>query len=86
MQPNTGRSESQGRQEKSHGSNYLRLLKLPAEIQVGIRDNRITMGHARTLVTIEDPKDQLKLFYQIIEKDLSVRKVEGSPERSKETC
>jgi ParB family chromosome partitioning protein len=57
-------------------SNYLRLLKLPAEIQIGIRDNRITMGHARTLVTIEDPKDQLRLFYLVIEKDLSVRKAE----------
>lgn len=57
-------------------SNYLRLLKLPAEIQIGIRENRITMGHARTLVTIEDPKDQLRLFYLVIEKDLSVRKAE----------
>jgi ParB family transcriptional regulator, chromosome partitioning protein len=57
-------------------SNYLRLLKLPAEIQVGIRDNKITMGHARALVTIDDPKDQLRLFYQVIEKELSVRKAE----------
>lgn len=57
-------------------SNYLRLLKLPAEIQVGLRDNRISMGHARSLVAIEDPHDQLKLFYQVIEKDLSVRKAE----------
>jgi ParB family transcriptional regulator, chromosome partitioning protein len=57
-------------------SNYLRLLKLPAEIQVGIRDNKITMGHARTLVTIENPKDQLRLFKQVVEKELSVRKAE----------
>jgi ParB family chromosome partitioning protein len=57
-------------------SNYLRLLKLPAEIQIGLRDNRITMGHARSLVTIEDPKDQLRLFYHVIEKELSVRKAE----------
>lgn len=57
-------------------SNYLRLLKLPAEIQIGIRDNKITMGHARSLVSVEDPKDQLKLFYLVIEKDLSVRKAE----------
>jgi ParB family transcriptional regulator, chromosome partitioning protein len=57
-------------------SNYLRLLKLPAEIQIGLRDNRISMGHARSLVAIEDPHDQLKLFYQVIEKDLSVRKAE----------
>jgi len=57
-------------------TNYLRLLKLPAEIQIGLRDNKITMGHARSLVSIEDPKDQLRLFYQVIEKDLSVRKAE----------
>jgi ParB family chromosome partitioning protein len=57
-------------------SNYLRLLKLPAEIQIGLRDNRISMGHARSLAAIEDPRDQLKLFYQIIEKELSVRKAE----------
>lgn len=57
-------------------SNYLRLLKLPAEIQLGIRDNKITMGHARTLVTIENPRDQIRLFNQVIEKDLSVRKAE----------
>ena len=57
-------------------SNYLRLLKLPAEIQVGIRDNKISMGHARSLVAIENPKDQLRLFKLVIEKELSVRKAE----------
>ena len=57
-------------------ANYLRLLKLPAEIQVGIRDNKISMGHARALVAIDDPHDQLKLFYKIIEEELSVRKTE----------
>ena len=57
-------------------ANYMRLLKLPAEIQVGIRENRITMGHARALVSIEDHHDQIKLFYRIIEEDLSVRKTE----------
>jgi ParB family chromosome partitioning protein len=57
-------------------ANYLRLLKLPAEIQVGIRDNKVTMGHARALVAIDDPHDQLKLFYRIIEEELSVRKTE----------
>ena len=59
-------------------ANYLRLLKLPAEIQIGIRDNKITMGHARALVAIDDPHDQLKLFYRIMEEDLSVRKTEDS--------
>ncbi|MBN1145292.1 MAG: ParB/RepB/Spo0J family partition protein [Bacteroidales bacterium] len=57
-------------------ANYLRLLKLPAEIQVGVRDNKISMGHARALAGIDDPHDQLKLFYKIIEEELSVRKTE----------
>jgi ParB family chromosome partitioning protein len=57
-------------------ANYLRLLKLPAEIQIGLRDNKISMGHARALVAIDDPHDQLKLFYKIIEEELSVRKTE----------
>jgi ParB family chromosome partitioning protein len=57
-------------------ANYLRLLKLPAEIQLGIRDGRITMGHARTLVNIEDTKAQINIYYQIIENELSVRRVE----------
>jgi len=67
-------------------SNYLRLLKLPAEIQIGIRDNRISMGHARALVAVEDPHFQLNLFYKIIEEDLSVRKIEELARKSgKET-
>jgi ParB family chromosome partitioning protein len=57
-------------------ANYLRLLKLPAEIQVGIRNNKVSMGHARALAGIDDPHDQLLLFYKIIEEDLSVRKTE----------
>ncbi|MCF8335224.1 MAG: chromosome partitioning protein ParB, partial [Bacteroidales bacterium] len=57
-------------------SNYLRLLKLPAEIQLGIRDRKISMGHARTLINIEDPEKQLKAYYRIIDEGLSVRKTE----------
>ncbi len=57
-------------------TNYIRLLKLPAEIQLGIKDHKVTMGHARALVNIEDPKDQLEIFNKIIEGDLSVRKAE----------
>lgn len=57
-------------------SNYLRLLKLPPEIQLGIKENKISMGHARALINIEDPNDQLKLYYRIVDEDLSVRKVE----------
>ncbi len=57
-------------------ANYLRLLKLPAEIQLGIKEHKLTMGHARTLVNIDEPKDQLKIYGKIIDQDLSVRKVE----------
>lgn len=57
-------------------SNYLRLLKLPPEIQLGIKENKISMGHARALINIEDPNDQLRLYYRIVDEDLSVRKVE----------
>jgi ParB family chromosome partitioning protein len=57
-------------------SNYLRLLKLPAEIQMAIRDKKIDMAHARTLVTIENPQVQLEVYELILEDELSVRKVE----------
>jgi len=61
---------------RSTVANYLRLLKLPAEIQLGIRDRQLTMGHARTLVNIEDIDQQIKVYYQVIEEELSVRKTE----------
>ena len=57
-------------------ANYLRLLKLPAEIQMGIRDKKVDMAHARTLVTIEDPATQLEIYELILDEGLSVRKVE----------
>lgn len=57
-------------------ANYLRLLKLPAEIQMGIRDKKVDMAHARTLVTIEDPAAQLEVYELIMDEGLSVRKVE----------
>lgn len=57
-------------------ANYLRLLKLPAEIQVGLKDKKIDMGHARALVPVEDPEVQLALYEQIVEQGLSVRNVE----------
>ena len=62
--------------KRSTVSNYLRLLKLPAEIQLGIRDKQISMGHARALVNIENDKTQLKIYYKIIDEELSVRKTE----------
>ncbi|MDE6378903.1 MAG: ParB/RepB/Spo0J family partition protein [Muribaculaceae bacterium] len=57
-------------------TNHLRLLKLPAEIQIALRDRMLDMGHARALLSIDDPKLQLKIFKQIIKEGLSVRKVE----------
>jgi len=62
--------------QRSTVANYLRLLRLPAEIQLGIRNRNLTMGHARTLVNIEDPARQINVFYHIIEEDLSVRATE----------
>ena len=57
-------------------TNYLRLLKLPAEIQFAIRAKKITMGHAKALLSLESDKEQLKLANQIVEQDLSVRQIE----------
>jgi ParB family chromosome partitioning protein len=57
-------------------SNYLRLLKLPAEIQLGIISSAISMGHARALISIDDASLQLKLYKKVISDDLSVRQTE----------
>lgn len=57
-------------------ANHLRLLKLPAEIQLGLRDKKLDMGHARALLAVEDPKLQLKLYNMILKDGLSVRRVE----------
>lgn len=57
-------------------ANFLRLLKLPAEVQLGLRDKRLDMGHARALLSIENPKLQLKLYGEILDQGLSVRRVE----------
>ena len=57
-------------------NNYIRLLKLPPAIQAALRDNQISMGHARALITIEDYDSQNKIFKRIIEEGWSVRKVE----------
>lgn len=57
-------------------NNYLRLLKLPPDIQAAVRDNQITMGHARALINIDNPETQLVLFKKMIDEEWSVRKVE----------
>lgn len=62
--------------KRSTVSNYLRLLKLPALIQKGIVEKTISMGHARALVNIKNPEDQLAIYEQILKHELSVRKVE----------
>jgi ParB family chromosome partitioning protein len=61
---------------RSTVTNYLRLLKLPPAIQISIRDQKITMGHARALINVEEPEKQLWIHQEIIDKGLSVRKVE----------
>ena len=57
-------------------ANYLRLLKLPAPVQVAIQNHHIDTGHARALLALEDPKAQVKLFHEIQNKGYSVRQVE----------
>lgn len=62
--------------KRSTITNYVRLLKLPAEVQAGLQNKQISMGHARALVNIEDPEVQIDTFYRIIGEDLSVRESE----------
>ncbi len=57
-------------------ANYLRLLKLPIEVQAGIRDEKISMGHARALITLKNKETLLEVFYKIIDNGLNVRQVE----------
>lgn len=70
-----GLSERVGK-KRATIANYLRLLKLPAQIQLAIRDRKISMGHARAIINIEDPDTQFMIFEQILKYDFSVRKVE----------
>ncbi len=64
-------------------TNHLRLLKLPAQIQLAVRENNISMGHARALVGIEDNKKQLEVFNKVINERLSVRDLENILRKSK---
>ena len=61
---------------RSTVTNYLRLLRLPPTIQASIRDNQISMGHAKALISVSDAAKQLYIHQQIIQQELSVRKVE----------
>ena len=65
-------------------ANYLRLLNLPVEIQTAIREKKITMGHARALLAIDDKDFQVEVLSKIISQDLSVRQVEGLAKKTKE--
>ena len=62
---------------RSTVTNYLRLLKLPPDIQIGLRDNLLSMGHARSLIVIDDIALQLEVFQKILSEGLSVRKTES---------
>ncbi|MDX9942109.1 MAG: ParB/RepB/Spo0J family partition protein [Bacteroidales bacterium] len=61
---------------RSSIANYLRLLNLPGEIQIGLRNDHISMGHARALVSVDDIQTQLDLYQDILAQGLSVREVE----------
>ncbi|MFN4123927.1 MAG: ParB/RepB/Spo0J family partition protein [Flavobacteriales bacterium] len=62
--------------KRSTVSNYLRLLKLPADIQLAIKEKKLSMGHARALIAIDSAEEQLNLFKKILDADLSVRETE----------
>lgn len=64
-------------------ANYLRLLKLPAEIQVGIKEKKIDMGHARAILATPSAERQLALYQRILKEGLSVRKVEALAQEDK---
>jgi ParB-like partition proteins len=57
-------------------ANYLRILKLPAEIQIGLKDKKVDMGHAKSLLSLDDLSTQLMVYEQILEYGFSVRKTE----------
>ncbi|MBO7278430.1 MAG: ParB/RepB/Spo0J family partition protein [Bacteroidales bacterium] len=71
-----GLSERVGK-KRSTVTNYLRLLRLPAEIQLAIRKEKVSMGHAKVLLGVEDPEQQLKLCDQVLQQDWSVRQLEA---------
>ena len=75
-------SEKVGK-SRSAVANFLRLLKLPPEVQLAIRDGHITMGHARALININDKEEQLKLLQQIIMEEMTVRQTEEMADKAK---
>lgn len=67
---------------RSTVTNYMRLLKLPPAIQVAIRDNKLSMGHARCLISVDDLDVQNSLFLKAISEEWSVRKLEDAVRQS----
>lgn len=65
-------------------ANFLRLLRLPAEVQLGLRDKRVDMGHARALLSLDNPHDQLRIYKLILKEGLSVRRVEELVKEARE--
>ena len=64
------------KKERSTVANYLRLLKLPPDIQKSVRDQQLSMGHARAIIGLEHVDQQLYVFRETIQRGLSVRQVE----------
>ena len=75
-------SEKVGK-SRSAVANFLRLLKLPPEVQLALRDGHISMGHARALINITDKEEQLKLLQQIIMEEMNVRQAEEMADKAK---
>lgn len=68
---------------RSNIANYIRLLKLPAEIQLGLKNRLISMGHARALLSLSSEKDQIEMYKEIINNELSVRDIESNVRNKK---
>ena len=79
--------------KRSTVANYMRLLKLPAEVQLAVRDNLISMGHARAIASLSSEEDQFHALKRVLKKSLSVRQTEelvhkmaaGAPEKTAAT-
>ena len=68
---------------RSNIANYIRLLKLPAEIQLGLKNRLISMGHARALLSLSSEEDQIEMYKEIINNELSVRDIESNVRNKK---
>ncbi len=68
---------------RSNIANYIRLLKLPAEIQLGLKNRLISMGHARALLSLSSEEDQIEMYKEIINNELSVRVIESNVRNKK---